>query len=372
MRSARSRSRPAKSKDIKIKVTPPRDRQGGTYPVLVKVAARAPPPSSAFALQISGRASSRLDQVRRLSGDAEGRQDGDLYAGPSQRRHRAGRGSRVVGHRGDHWKVEFNPKTIASIAPNEKKEVQALVTPGRQGDRRRLCLLVPGQRRGDRRRPTSASRHHLDIWGIAGIGIIAVALLDCWVQWRASAGGGPVAATIPSLPANVIEARAAEALRRDPPSTPSISASGRARSSASLGPNGAGKTTTILMMLGLTETSGGSSMCWASTRCASRSKSSVASATCRTSVGFYDNLTARENLIYTARLWYPAPRGGGRIMEGASERPAGPTWPQARRHLLCGMNSARYRRDRDEASRSRSSTSRPRPRSARDPTNCWR
>ena len=51
-----------------------------------------------------------------------------------------------------------------------------------------------------------------------------------------------------------------------------------------LGPNGAGKTTTILMMLGLTEiTRTGRSGCLATIRRASRSRSSGASATCRTS-----------------------------------------------------------------------------------------
>ena len=49
-----------------------------------------------------------------------------------------------------------------------------------------------------------------------------------------------------------------------------------------LGPNGAGKTTAILMMLGLTEISGGSVEVLGSIPCASRSRSSVASATCRT------------------------------------------------------------------------------------------
>ena len=36
------------------------------------------------------------------------------------------------------WKVNFEPKTVDRIAPNETKEVQAMVTPARQGRRRRL------------------------------------------------------------------------------------------------------------------------------------------------------------------------------------------------------------------------------------------
>ncbi len=66
-----------------------------------------------------------------------------------------------------------------------------------------------------------------------------------------------------------------------------------------LGPNGAGKTTTILMMLGLTETSGGSVdvLGFDPPLEVKRRVGYLPDA-----VGFYDHLTARENLRYTARL----------------------------------------------------------------------
>jgi ABC-2 type transport system ATP-binding protein len=69
-----------------------------------------------------------------------------------------------------------------------------------------------------------------------------------------------------------------------------------------LGPNGAGKTTTILMMLGLTEVSEGT------VRVLGHDPQREPLVVKRLigylpdSVGFYDNMTARENLAYTARL----------------------------------------------------------------------
>jgi ABC-2 type transport system ATP-binding protein len=69
-----------------------------------------------------------------------------------------------------------------------------------------------------------------------------------------------------------------------------------------LGPNGAGKTTTILMMLGLTDISGGE------VRVLGHDPAREPLAVKRRvgylpdAVGFYDNLTAAENLAYTARL----------------------------------------------------------------------
>jgi len=69
-----------------------------------------------------------------------------------------------------------------------------------------------------------------------------------------------------------------------------------------LGPNGAGKTTTILMLLGLTEpTSGVARICgYNSTREPLKVKSISGYVPER--IGFYEDLTARHNLIYTGRL----------------------------------------------------------------------
>lgn len=83
-----------------------------------------------------------------------------------------------------------------------------------------------------------------------------------------------------------------------------------------LGPNGSGKTTTILMILGLTDPTAG----WARvlgydpTRNPLGVKRRVGYLP--DSVGFYDDLTARENLRYTARLnGFPRPEAESRIAE---------------------------------------------------------
>ena len=74
-----------------------------------------------------------------------------------------------------------------------------------------------------------------------------------------------------------------------------------------LGPNGAGKTTTILMMLGLTDVTAGE------VRVLGHDPVRQPLAVKRRvgylpdSVGFYDYLTAAENLVYTARLMGFAP-----------------------------------------------------------------
>ncbi len=83
-----------------------------------------------------------------------------------------------------------------------------------------------------------------------------------------------------------------------------------------LGPNGSGKTTTILMLLGLTEPTSGSArvLGWDPTRQPLQVKRRVGYLP--DSVGFYDELTAWENLRYTAALnGLSSPEANRRIAE---------------------------------------------------------
>lgn len=69
-----------------------------------------------------------------------------------------------------------------------------------------------------------------------------------------------------------------------------------------LGPNGAGKTTTILMLLGLTEPTSGVAHIYGYNSTREPLKVKRISGYIPERVGFYEDLTARHNLTYTARL----------------------------------------------------------------------
>jgi ABC-2 type transport system ATP-binding protein len=69
-----------------------------------------------------------------------------------------------------------------------------------------------------------------------------------------------------------------------------------------LGPNGAGKTTTILMLLGLTEPTGGTVRVLGYDPAREPLKVKARVGYLPDQVGFYDELSARENLRYIARL----------------------------------------------------------------------
>lgn len=69
-----------------------------------------------------------------------------------------------------------------------------------------------------------------------------------------------------------------------------------------LGPNGSGKTTTILMLLGLTEPTAGSVRVLGFDPVRQPLSVKARVGYLPDQVGFYDELTARENLIYTAKI----------------------------------------------------------------------
>ena len=168
------------TKDIKVKVTPPRDVKAGDYPVLVRVAAEGATAELRVTLQISG-------QGRLALSTKDGRLSGEAEVG------KASTYTLVVSNDGTapveevemssasvptNWKVEFNPKSVPSLAPNEKKEVQVLVTPS---DKAIAGDYVTSFRANGRGESASADFRITvttsTLWGAVGIGIIAVALL---------------------------------------------------------------------------------------------------------------------------------------------------------------------------------------------------
>ena len=167
------------TKDIKLKVTPPRDVKAGDYPVLVRVAAEGATADQRVTLQVSGQGRLGLStRDGRLSGEAEAGksatytllltndgtapiEDVDLSATVP-----------------NNWKVEFSPKTIASLAPGDKKEVQVSLVPHEKAIAGDYVASFRANARGEQSSADfRATVTTSTLWGVAGIGIIAVALL---------------------------------------------------------------------------------------------------------------------------------------------------------------------------------------------------
>jgi uncharacterized repeat protein (TIGR01451 family) len=167
------------TKDIKVKVTPPRDVKAGDYPVLVRVAAEGATADLRVTLQVSGQGRLALStRDGRLSGEAEVGKTSTYTLVLTNDGTAAIDEVELSGTVPTNWKVDFTPKTIASIAPNEKKEVQVQVTPG---DKAIAGDYVASFRANGRGESASADFRITvltsTLWGAVGIGIIAIALL---------------------------------------------------------------------------------------------------------------------------------------------------------------------------------------------------
>jgi len=167
------------TKDIKVKVTPPRDVKAGDYPVLVKVAAEGATAELRVTLQVSGQGRLALStKDGRLSGEAEIGKTSTYTLVLNNDGTAAVDEIEMAGTVPTGWKVEFNPKTVATLAPNEKKEVQVQVTPSDKAIAGDYVASFRATARGE----SSAADFRITVttstlWGLAGLGIIAVALL---------------------------------------------------------------------------------------------------------------------------------------------------------------------------------------------------
>ncbi|HEX9325301.1 MAG TPA: NEW3 domain-containing protein [Reyranella sp.] len=167
------------TKDIKVKVTPPRDVKAGDYPVLVKVASEGATAELRVTLQVSGQGRIALStKDGRLSGEAEVGKSSTYTLVLSNDGTAPIEEVEMSGTVPTNWKVEFNPKTIPSLAPGEKKDVQVVVTPA---DKAISGDYVASFRANGRGESASADFRITvttsTLWGIVGVGIIAIALL---------------------------------------------------------------------------------------------------------------------------------------------------------------------------------------------------
>lgn len=168
-----------KSKDVKLKVTPPSTVDAGTYPVAVKVAAEGANAVTKVALDITGQP--KLDIAGReglLSATATAGAESTVPVVVSNSGTAPAENVKLSGQAPGGWKVTFKPETIDRIAPNQRKEVQALIRPPEKtiaGDY--VTTLTAAAREETGRANFRVTVTTSTMWGVAGVGIIGAALL---------------------------------------------------------------------------------------------------------------------------------------------------------------------------------------------------
>jgi len=168
-----------KSKDVKLKVSPPSTVDAGHYPVKVKVAAEGANASTEVALDITGQPKLTLaGREGLLSASATAGAETTVPVIVSNTGTAPAENIHLSANAPTGWKISFEPKSVDRIAPNQHKEVQALIRPPAKaiaGDYvNTLTASTHGENGTANFRVTVTTS---TMWGVAGVGIIGAALL---------------------------------------------------------------------------------------------------------------------------------------------------------------------------------------------------
>src|SRR6516164_2130710 len=170
---------PGQSKDVKLKVRPPNTVAAGKYNVAAKVSADDATATSDLVLDITGQA--KIDIAGRegvLSAKASAGQEASIPVILTNSGTAPAEQIELSGTVPPGWKVNFEPKTVDRIAPNENKEVKALVTPSDKAVAGDYVTTVRAAARGESASQTfRVAVTTSTIWGIVGIALIGGALL---------------------------------------------------------------------------------------------------------------------------------------------------------------------------------------------------
>jgi len=167
------------SKDVKLKVTPPNTAAAGDYKIVARVAAEDASATADLAMTITGQP--KLDISGReglVSTRASAGKETSVPVLITNTGTAPAEDVQLSGSAPSGWKITFDPKTVDRIAPNDNKEVQALITPTDKAIAGDYVTTIRASARGE-----SASTNFRvtvttsTMWGIAGVGIIGVALL---------------------------------------------------------------------------------------------------------------------------------------------------------------------------------------------------
>ena len=167
------------SKTVKLKVTPPNTAAAGSYKVVARVAAEDAAATADLTMDITGQP--RLDVSGReglVSTRASAGKETTVPIVITNTGTAPADDVELSGSTPSGWKITFDPKTIDHIAPNANKEVQALITPTEKAIAGDYVTTIRASTRGESASTTfRVTVTTSTLWGIAGVGIIGVALL---------------------------------------------------------------------------------------------------------------------------------------------------------------------------------------------------
>jgi uncharacterized membrane protein len=170
---------PGQSKDVKLKIRPPNTVAAGNYKVTATATAEDAKVTTDLGLDITGQPKIELTgREGLLSTRASAGIEASVPIVLTNSGTAAAEQIDLTGNGPSGWKVEFNPKSVDRIAPNEQKEVQALITPTAKAIAGDYVTTLRANSRGDSQSATfRVTVATSTMWGIVGIALIGGALL---------------------------------------------------------------------------------------------------------------------------------------------------------------------------------------------------
>jgi uncharacterized membrane protein len=170
---------PGQSKDVKLKVRPPNTVAAGKYKVAAKVSAEDASAATELVLDITGQP--KIDiagRDGRLNASASAGVETSVPVVITNSGTAAAEQVELSGSAPSGWKISFDPKTVDRIAPNENKDVQALITPPSKAIAGDYVTTVRAAARGESASQTfRVAVVTSTMWGIVGVALIGIALL---------------------------------------------------------------------------------------------------------------------------------------------------------------------------------------------------
>jgi uncharacterized membrane protein len=170
---------PGQSKDVKLKVRPPNTVSAGSYKITARISAEDAVATSELGLDVAGQP--KLEVSGRqgiLSASAEAGVESAVTVVVMNSGTTPAEEIELSSNPPQGWKITFEPKTIERLAPNETKEVQALITPPAKAVAGDYNTVMRASARGEA--ATANFRVQVStstMWGLVSIGLIGLALL---------------------------------------------------------------------------------------------------------------------------------------------------------------------------------------------------
>jgi uncharacterized membrane protein len=167
------------TKNVKLKVTPPNTAAAGSYKVVARAGAEETTATADLTMDINGQP--KLDISGReglVSTRASAGKETSVPIVITNTGTAPADDVELSGSAPSGWKITFDPKTVDHLAPAANKEVQALITPTEKAIAGDYVTTIRAAARGESASTTfRVTVTTSTMWGIAGVGIIGVALL---------------------------------------------------------------------------------------------------------------------------------------------------------------------------------------------------